>query len=145
MLRPGVVGMRGSTVVRLRPCVIMSTPPSQAIAGLRSFEYITEQLHRFNAWGRWLIVVFAENSGGLAFFVVCFLYKINPKPTKKYLLWEKVAQMPLSAYFFLGVGWPWVGEFVGFIIILICFPAQHNLINSKHPSPTLMVYIIQSG
>ena len=23
---------------------------------------------------------------------------------------------------FLGLGWPWVGEFVGFIILLICFP-----------------------
>ena len=26
VLRPGVVGMRGSTVVRLRPCMIMSNP-----------------------------------------------------------------------------------------------------------------------
>ena len=27
MLRPGIVGMRGSMVIRLRPCMIMSTPP----------------------------------------------------------------------------------------------------------------------
>ena len=29
---------------------------------------------------------------------------------------------------FLGLGWLWVGEFVGFIIILICFPTQDNLV-----------------
>ena len=27
---------------------------------------------------------------------------------------------------FLGLGWPWVGEFVGFIIIFLCFPTQNN-------------------
>ena len=27
VLRPGIVGMRGSTVIRLRPCMISSTPP----------------------------------------------------------------------------------------------------------------------
>ena len=26
---------------------------------------------------------------------------------------------------FLGLGWPWVGEFVGFIVMFICFPTQH--------------------
>ena len=31
------------------------------------------------------------------------------------------------------LGWPWVGEFVGFIIILTCFPTQHNLVYRKHP------------
>ena len=34
--------------------------------------------------------------------------------------------------FFLGLGWPWVGEFVGFILIPICFSTQHNLVNRKH-------------
>ena len=36
--------------------------------------------------------------------------------------------MPLLSYFFFGLGWPWVGEFDGFIIIFICFPtyiAEH--------------------
>ena len=37
--------------------------------------------------------------------------------------------MPLSTYFFLGLDWPWVAEFVGFIIIFICFLTQHNLVN----------------
>ena len=50
-------------------------------------------------------------------------------------LWEKVAQAPLSTYYviFLGLGWPWVGEFVGFIIIFRCFPTQRKLVNRKHP------------
>ena len=40
--------------------------------------------------------------------------------------------MPLLTYFFLGLGWPWVGEFVGFIIMFM-FPTQQNLVNGKHP------------
>ena len=34
--------------------------------------------------------------------------------------------------FFLGLGWPWGREFVGFIIFT-CFPTQHNLVYCKHP------------
>ena len=34
----------------------------------------------------------------------------------------------------LALGWPWVGEFDGFMIILISFPTQHNLVNRKHPN-----------
>ena len=36
---------------------------------------------------------------------------------------------------FRGLGWPWVGEFVGFIIVFtyIFFLTQHNLVNRKHP------------
>ena len=49
------------------------------------------------------------------------------------MLWEKVAQMPLLTLIFLGLGWPWVGEFDGFILIFTCFPTQHNLVNRKHP------------
>ena len=56
--------------------------------------------------------------GWVRFLVVCFQYKTNPNPQKKYFLWEKVAEMPLFNLFFLGLGWPWVGELVGFIKIL---------------------------
>ena len=35
---------------------------------------------------------------------------------------------------FVGLGWPRVGEFVGFIIIFICFPTQCNSANRKHPN-----------
>ena len=34
---------------------------------------------------------------------------------------------------FLGLGWPWVGEFDGFIVIFVCFPTQQNLVYRKHP------------
>ena len=40
--------------------------------------------------------------------------------------------MPLLADFFIGLGWPWVGELIGFIIIFVCFPTQQNLVNRKH-------------
>ena len=55
------------------------------------------------------------------------------QPTKKRFLWEKVTQMPLLTYYFLRLGWPWVGEFVGFMIIVTCFPTQQNLVYRKHP------------
>ena len=42
--------------------------------------------------------------------------------------------MPLLNLVFLGLDWPWVGEFVGFIIITICFPTQQNEVNREHPS-----------
>ena len=41
--------------------------------------------------------------------------------------------MPLLADFFIGLGWPWVGELIGFIIIFVCFPTQQNLVNRIHP------------
>ena len=40
-----------------------------------------------------------------------------------------MAQNATFNLFFLGLGWPWVGEFVGFILIFTCFPTQHNLVN----------------
>ena len=42
--------------------------------------------------------------------------------------------MPLFGLIFLGLGWPWVGEFVGFIMIFI-FVSQpnKNVVNRKHP------------
>ena len=57
-----------------------------------------------------------------------FLWSVSytkPMPTHKKLFavgksvrcGKEVAQMPRFNLFFLGLGWPWVGEFVGFIII----------------------------
>ena len=34
----------------------------------------------------------------------------------------------------LGLGWPWVGEFAGFIIIFTYFQLKHNLGDRQHPS-----------
>ena len=33
----------------------------------------------------------------------------------------------------LGLGWPWVGEFVGFVIMFRGFPTQQHLVYRKHP------------
>ena len=53
-----------------------------------------------------------------------------------------MAQMPRFNLIFLGLGWPWVGEFVGFITVFMCFSTQHNLVNRKHPiySETLLTF-----
>ena len=37
--------------------------------------------------------------------------------------------------FFPGLGWPWIGEFVGFTIMFICFPTEQNLVNRKSQTP----------
>ena len=66
--------------------------------------------------------------GWVRFFVVCFLYKTNPNPRKTICRGEKVARMPLLNLIFLGLGWPWVGEFEGFIIMFLCFPTEQNLV-----------------
>ena len=71
--------------------------------------------------------VFCGEFGWVRFLAVCFSYKTNPNPRKTICCGKKVAQMPLWAYFFLGLGWPWVGEFDGFIIIII-YVSQPNRI-----------------
>ena len=57
--------------------------------------------------------------GWVTFLAVCFLQKKTiPTHEKLFAVGKKVAQRPLfNLIFFLGWGWPWVGEFVGFIII----------------------------
>ena len=44
--------------------------------------------------------------------------------------------------FFLGLGWPWAGEFVGFIMIFTCFPTQHISVNRKHLNARLLLALI---
>ena len=46
---------------------------------------------------------------------------------------EKWPEMPHFDVFFLGLGWPWVGELVGFLTVLTCLPTQQILENRKHP------------
>ena len=76
----------------------------------------------------------ADNLVGLGFLnEICFLYKTNLKPTENSLLWEKRGPNATFNLFFLGLGWPWVGEFVGFIVKFRYFPTQPNLVNRKHP------------
>ena len=81
------------------------------------------------------IKVFAEKFGWVGFVVVCFPYKINPKPTKRYLLWEKSGPNATFNLIFLGLGCPWVGDFVGFIKIFKCihvFQPNRILVNRQH-------------
>ena len=60
--------------------------------------------------------------------------KSIPTHEKLFAVGKKVAQRPLfNLIFFLGWGWPWVGEFDGFIIIFICFPTQQNSVVSQTP------------
>ena len=78
--------------------------------------------------------VFAEKEFGWARFLVVCSY-IKPIPTHEKLF--VVGKSGPNATFnlsFLGLGWPWVGEFVGFIIIFAGFPTQQNLVCRKHPS-----------
>ena len=78
-----------------------------------------------------------EQIVGLGFLVhtdvVCFLHKNPSQPSKKYLLWEKVAQVPLYSIFFLG----WVGRRSGSPSVSLkywyVFPSQHSLVNDEHP------------
>ena len=69
-----------------------------------------------------MIRVFADNLVGLGFFVVCFLHENNPNPRKIIRCGGKKKGGPIATFnlFFLGLGWPWVGAFVGFIIIFTC-------------------------
>ena len=89
--------------------------------------------------------MFAENFVGLGwvgFLVVCSLYiKSIPTHGKLYAVGKKWPKCYFHNLFFLGLLWPWVGQFVGFIIILTCFPTQHNLVNRKtpyYPIPTVV-------
>ena len=84
------------------------------------------------------IRVFAENLVGLGFLES--VSYIEPIPTHENLF--AVGKSGPTATFnliFLGLRWPWVGEFVGFFIIYIGFPTQQNLVNRKHPPVSTIV------
>ena len=72
--------------------------------------------------------------GWVRFLVVYFLYKTNPNPPKIICCRKKWPKRHFLTNFFLGLGWPWVGEFVGFTMIRFrYFPTQHNLVYRKSP------------
>ena len=67
-------------------------------------------------------------------WVSCSLF-----PTEKSILTlEKsvaaVKSVPNATFslIFLGLGWPWVGEFVDFTVIFTCFTTQQNLVYTRH-------------
>ena len=73
--------------------------------------------------------------GWVRFLVVCFLYKPILTHEKLFAVGKSGPHATFNLLF-LGWGWPWVGEFDGFIIISICSPTRQNLEFgiSQHPS-----------
>ena len=63
--------------------------------------------------------VFAENLVGLGLLHSVSYIKSIPTH-ENYLLWKKSGPNATFNLFFLGLGWSWVGEFVGFITRIIC-------------------------
>ena len=77
--------------------------------------------------------------GWVRFLVVLFPIK-KTIPTR-----EKLFTVGKSGPTFLGLGWPWVGEFAGFIVTFTRVPTQHNLVlvYRKHPiSVALVLYVV---
>ena len=76
-------------------------------------------------------------------WVSCSLFLVQNRSqlTKNYLLWEKSGLSATFDLIFLGLGWPWVVEFVGFIVIFICFPTQQSLVHRRHPYDFWNCYI----
>ena len=79
-----------------------------------------------------------QECGWVRFLAVYFPHKTNPTPRKIYMLWEKVALNATFNLFFLGLGWPWVGEFDDFTITCM-FPnptefgiSQNNVLCGYH-------------
>ena len=69
--------------------------------------------------------MFAESFVWLGFLQSISYINSIPTDEKSFAVGKKSgAQMPLFNLIFLGLGWPSVGEFVGFMIILMRFPTQ---------------------
>ena len=77
--------------------------------------------------------------GWVGFLAVCFLYEINPNPRKKVAA-AKGGPNATFNLIFLGLGWPWVGGFVGFVMILICFPTQPSLVYSNRANTRIPLW-----
>ena len=73
------------------------------------------------------------------FPVVCFLYKTNLNPRKNICCGKK------WSLFFLGLGWPWVGEFDSFIITFVLFPTLQNSVNRKHHNNIIWVFHLRNN
>ena len=78
-----------------------------------------------------IVGVFAENLVGIGFLYSVSYIKSIPTHEKLFAVGKSGPIATLNLV--LGLGWPWAGEFVGFIIMFPCFPTQHNLVCRKHP------------
>ena len=63
----------------------------------------------------------------VGFLAVCFLRMKNPTPRKMFALGKSGPNATFNLIF-LGLGWPWVGNLVGFITTFICYPIQQDFI-----------------
>ena len=88
--------------------------------------------------------VFGDNSVVLGLLQSVSYIKPIPTHEKIYAVGKSGPNATFNL-FFLGLGWPWVGEFVGFIIIFICFPTQQNLVNRNHPLSVYWYHATLSG
>ena len=61
--------------------------------------------------------VFTDNLVGLGSLQSVSCIKSDPTHEKKIAMGKKVGSNATFTLFFLGLGWPWVGEFVGFMIM----------------------------
>ena len=86
-----------------------------------------------------LYTVFADNLVGLGFLQSVSYIKPILSHEKSFAVGKSGRNATFNP-FFLGLGWPWVGEFVGFIVIFKYFPTQQNLVNRKHP---LFFFLLQ--
>ena len=85
--------------------------------------------------------MFAENLIGLGFFWSVSYIKSIPTHEKVLAVGESGPNATFHLIF-LGLGWPWVGELVGFVIIFICSPTQHKLVHRNHPIGWLVGWFV---
>ena len=70
-------------------------------------------------------------------WVSCSLFPIQnqSQPTKSNLPWEKSGPNATFNLFFVGFGWPWVGGFVGFIMIFTSYMFSNPTYFGKLQAP----------
>ena len=76
--------------------------------------------------------MFAENLVGSGFLSSVFYIKSIPTHQKLFAVGKSGPNATFNLIL-LGLGGPWVGKLVGFIIVFKCFPTQQKLVNRKHP------------
>ena len=85
--------------------------------------------------------VFPEsNLVGLSFLYSVSYIKSIPTHEKLFAI-GKSGPIATFNLLFLELGWPWVGEFVGFVLKFKCFPTQHKLVYRKHRYATVTVVV----
>ena len=82
-----------------------------------------------------VVRVFAENLVVLGFLQSASCIKSNPTQEKIFAVGKSGPNATFNLNF-LGLDWPWVGEFGGHMILFMCFPTQQNMVNRKHPIVT---------